>query len=181
MSDDFFADRPFPRKPLLGAVALVGFALLAGVIGRVTGIGTTSVPESVPEQRLSLRFQDQPNGAIAVYRAANNHEVATLDPGTNGFVRGVLRGLARERKLQGVGPRPPFTLTRWADGRLSLSDPETGRRVELDPFGATNVEAFARLFRAGAGPQGAAGQRSGLTESSEIPQAAAPDAVAARR
>jgi putative photosynthetic complex assembly protein len=40
-------------------------------------------------------------------------------------------------------------LTRWADGRISLEDPETGRVIELDAFGPTNGEAFAQLLTAG--------------------------------
>ena len=60
-------------------------------------------------------------------------------PGTNGFLRGVLRGLARERKLERSAIEPPFRLTRWADGRLSLEDPATGRRIDdLEAFGPTN-------------------------------------------
>ena len=34
--------------------------------------------------------------------------VDTLQPGTNGFVRGVLRGLVRERRARHVGPRRRF-------------------------------------------------------------------------
>ena len=69
-----------------------------------------------------------------------------LPPGTNGFIRGVLRGLARDRKLQRIGTEPPFRLTRWVDGRLSLDDPATGRRIELGAFGPTNAAAFAGLL-----------------------------------
>jgi putative photosynthetic complex assembly protein len=68
--------------------------------------------------------------------------------GTNGFVRGVLRGLARERRLNDVGAQPPFQLTRWSDGRLSLDDPATGRRIDLVAFGPTNAGAFAQLLTA---------------------------------
>ena len=43
---------------------------------------------------------------------------------------------------------PPFRLTHWSDGRLSLEDPSTGRRIELDAFGPTNTAVFARLMGA---------------------------------
>jgi putative photosynthetic complex assembly protein len=93
-----------------------------------------------------LRFEDRADGAVLVYE----HEqlVDTLSPGTNGFVRGVLRGLARGRRADGVGRSPPFRLTRWADGRLSLDDPETGRHVDLEVFGPTNAGAFADILTA---------------------------------
>jgi putative photosynthetic complex assembly protein len=72
--------------------------------------------------------------------------VDTLQPGTNGFVRGVLRGLVRERRAERIGPAPPFRLTRWADGRLSLDDPSTGRHVDIEVFGPTNAGAFADIL-----------------------------------
>ena len=68
------------------------------------------------------------DGSIQVTDARTGQVAASVEPGTNGFIRGTLRGLARERKRQGIGIEPPFMLTRWADGRLSLEDPTTGRR-----------------------------------------------------
>jgi putative photosynthetic complex assembly protein len=58
----------------------------------------------------------------------------------------VLRGLVRERRADHVGPTPPFRLTRWADGRLSLDDPSTGRHVDLEVFGPANAGAFADIL-----------------------------------
>lgn len=149
MSD--FGNRPFPRGALLGAAALVGLALVLVAGARVSGIGTLPLPASAPVETRVLRFEDGPNGAVAVYEAGTQRVVKVLAPGTNNFVRGVLRGLARERRLNAVGPRPPFQLTRWADGRLSLTDPATGRRIDLEAFGATNAGSFARLLTARGG------------------------------
>ena len=59
-----------------------------------------------------------------------------------------MRGLARERKRQGIGPELPFQLVGRADGRLTLIDPGTGRRVDLESFGPTNAAAFVRLMAA---------------------------------
>lgn len=74
--------------------------------------------------------------------------VAVIPPGTNGFLRGSLRGLARERKRQGIGAGPAFRLVRWADGRLTLEDPATRRVIDLAAFGPTNSGAFADLLGA---------------------------------
>ena len=82
----------------------------------------------------------------AVYAEADGHLVELLPPGSNGFVRGVLRGFARERRRNEVGQAPPFRLTRCSDGRLSLADATTGRTVELEAFGPTNLAAFAGLL-----------------------------------
>ena len=40
----------------------------------------------------------------------------------------------------------PFRLTRFADGGLELSDPSTGRVVNLGAFGPSNFAAFIRLL-----------------------------------
>ena len=83
---------------------------------------------------------------ISDFRSGSMVEV--LPPGTNGFARGVMRGMARERHSREIGSEPPFRLTRWSDGRLSLDDPATGRRIELDAFGPTNTAVFAHLMGA---------------------------------
>lgn len=141
-------DRPFPRGALIAAAALVGLSLVAAATARLTGIGTTRMPPSVAAESRELRFVDRADGSVAVYELPDEQVVDVLAPGTNGFVRGALRGLARERKRQEIGVQPPFRLILWVDGRLSLEDPTTGRQIDLEAFGPTNREAFARLLRA---------------------------------
>lgn len=140
------ADHPFPPGALFGAGALIGLTLLSVTVARLSGVGTMEMPVAAPVETRALRFEDRPDGAVAVYDARKRRVVKVLAPGTNNFVRGVLRGFARARMLAKVGPQPPFVLTRWADGRLSLADPATGRSVDLGAFGPTNVRAFARLL-----------------------------------
>jgi len=156
LSEDF-VDRPIPRGVLLGAAALVGFALVSATAARVSGTGTaefSAAPTAAPAASRELRFEDQSDGSVAVYEAGRGGEVVdVLAPGTNGFVRGVMRALARERKSNEIGPGPAFRLSRWDDGRLSLEDPATGRRIELTAFGPTNREAFARLLESRRGAQ----------------------------
>ena len=67
-------------------------------------------------------------------------------PASNGFIRVVLRGLARERRLGDVGAQPPFRLTRYAGGEITLTDTSSGKLIDLGAFGSTNTEAFARLM-----------------------------------
>jgi putative photosynthetic complex assembly protein len=143
------SERLIPRGVLVGAGALIALTVAAAAAARVSGIGTTEPPVSAPVESRELRFEDRDDGAVAVYEAADGATVDVLAPGTNGFVRGVMRGLARERKRQEIGQQPPFRLTRWADGRLTLDDTATGRRIELAAFGPTNTGAFARLLHAG--------------------------------
>lgn len=141
-------NRPFPRGALFGAAALVLLALLSVTAARLSGVGVMEMPAAAPVQSRDLRFEDRASGAVAVFDARDDRVVEVLAPGTNSFVRGVLRGLARDRMLREIGSRPPFRLTRWADGRLSIEDPTTGRRIDLGAFGPTNAAAFARLLTA---------------------------------
>lgn len=143
------ADRSVPRRPLIAAGLLIGFALVVATTARLTGLGRTTLPESRMVAGRELRFLDRPDGSVAVVEPDDGRLVELLPAGSNGFLRGVLRGLARDRKLAGLDDGPPFRLVRWADGRLSLEDPATGRRVDLGAFGQGNAQAFARLLTMG--------------------------------
>ncbi|MBX2881726.1 MAG: hypothetical protein KTR32_17395 [Granulosicoccus sp.] len=94
----------------------------------------------------SLYFKDLDGGLVSVVDAEMNREITRLRVGEDGFMRSVMRGLARERMAKGHGPEVPFQLTVWEDGLVSLIDPVTQRRVELSAFGKDNVAAFTRLL-----------------------------------
>jgi putative photosynthetic complex assembly protein len=134
-----------PRGALIGAGLLVGSSLLMVIVARLTGYEPARPPASTVVESDDLRFDDRGDGAVLIYDT-DGRLVDTLPPGTNGFVRGVLRGLVRERRADHIGPMPPFRLTRWADGRLSLDDQSTGRHVDLEVFGPTNAGAFADIM-----------------------------------
>ena len=137
-------DRRFPRVPLIGAAALIGFTLLAVASVRLTG-PVSNLPSSRPVAVRDLRFEDRPDGAVAIYDARDNQPVEVLE-GQNGFLRATMRGLAQVRRRAGGGAEAPFRLTAWRDGRITLDDPQTGRHVELAAFGSTNEAVFARLL-----------------------------------
>ena len=149
MVTDSFDDRRFPRGTLFGAAALLVVTLGLVSASRLGVIGMAPLTSGSPAVTRDLRFMDQPDGTVAVYDVNVDRVVFVVPPGTNGFLRSVVRGLARDRKLESIGVEPPFRLTRWDDGRLSLEDPSTGRHIDdLAAFGPTNEAAFAQLLTA---------------------------------
>ena len=139
------------RLPLSAAAALVLVALVGAAAVRWSGIPIHE-PDAAPVASRELQFEDRADGSIDVLDA-RTHERIEIVRGEAGFVRGALRGLARERRRAGIGAQPPFTLVARADGRLTLLDPSTGRRVDLESFGPTNAADFARLLAAPDAPR----------------------------
>jgi putative photosynthetic complex assembly protein len=125
---------------------LLALALGSTAAARLAGVGTVGIEAAPVTLSRDLLFLDQEGGLIAVRDAHRQQHVAVLEPGSSGFVRVVVRGLARERLSAGIGPDVPFRLMRHSDGRLSLQDLATGRIVTLNAFGSANAAAFAPLI-----------------------------------
>ena len=139
---------PHPSMAL-ATCALLLVVLAVTIMGRPRpGDGREAGQGRPASASIDLRFEDLPGGGVAVRRADDGAAVAVLAPGTEGFVRATLRGLARDRKRGDLGPEQPFRLSAWTDGGLSLEDRATGRTLDLRAFGSTQVEAFARLLPA---------------------------------
>ena len=151
-----------PKGALITACSLVLFSLAVTTIVRVGNIAPSASPEALraahhiaPVASRSLRFTDRADGAVVITDVTDGRVAGMVEPGTkSGFIRGVMRGLARDRHMRGIGDQPPFTLTLWKDGELSLVDTATGRDLEVSAFGGTNRADFARLLPQGeAAPQ----------------------------
>jgi putative photosynthetic complex assembly protein len=145
LAPGLLARRPFGMPQLIGVLLLVSLVATATVRWSGTDIRNPDAPAVAVRE---LRFEDQADGSIAVTDARSGQLVHRYT-GEQGFVRGVLRGLARERQRAGQGAQPPFELIARADGRLTLKDPVTGRLVDLESFGPLNAGAFAQLIDAG--------------------------------
>lgn len=155
MSD--FRGEKFPRGALYGAGGMVALTIL--VVFAVRG-GILPARETAPQVRAEeqvrvvatrdFRFADRKDGALIATDAKTGEVALVLEPGSNsGFIRGVMRGMMRERSLNEVARDGPVTVTQWADGALTLKDPSTGRIIELGSFGQTNRESFAQLLAPG--------------------------------
>ena len=133
---------------LIGSMLLL--ILLAVGFARWQGISDKQVDAATVWQR-DLIFADGLQGAVVVKDAKHQTEIAKFE-GEQGFLRSTLRALARERKRQGIGPDAPMQLLGRADGRLTLLDPSTQQRIDLEAFGPSNVAVFAGLQKTGLAP-----------------------------
>lgn len=134
----------FPQWVLYCAGGILAFALVSVGLVRITGNGPDQRAAAATVER-ALRFEDQSDHSVRVSDGRTGEPLTVLY-GEQGFVRGVLRALSRERHARGIGSAPPFTLVARVDGRITLMDPVTGERVDLDSFGPTNTAEFARFL-----------------------------------
>lgn len=135
------------RAALTHPVRLMGSLLLLVLLAvgwaRWQGVAVRFEDAPVRWQR-ELHFEDTPQGDVLAIDALSGQTIARFE-GEQGFVRGTLRALARERSRRGLGPDAPLQLVARHDGRLTLMDPATGQRIELESFGSSNLARFASL------------------------------------
>lgn len=131
----------FPRWVLWATACLLAFTLGAVALIRITGNGPDQLAAATVAERL-LRFEDSPGGGVAVIDGDTGKLLTTVT-GEQGFFRGAIRALARDRAARKIGSEQPFKLISRSDGRLTLLDPVSGQRVDLESFGPTNAAIFA--------------------------------------
>ncbi len=132
-------------RPVLWAIAAAVLAALLGTAAvRLSGVDIRE-PDAPTSAKRALRFDDGSDGSVIVIDATSGQRVAQLS-GEQGFLRSTLRAMARERKRVGAGAEPAFDLVLRSDGRLTLIDPVTQQRIDLESFGPTNAGVFARLL-----------------------------------
>ncbi len=141
-------DQPFPRGILIAIASLVGFTILAVGVARLTGFDPSQAPLSPAVQVRDLRFVEVGEGELAVYDDATDALLEKLPPQGDGFIRGVLRTLARERRMHSVDPDGPYRLSLRENGRYTLEDLTTDFFVDLRAFGPTNEAAVGRFLSA---------------------------------
>jgi putative photosynthetic complex assembly protein len=140
---------PFPRGALIAAGALIFASLVAASYGRYQNLNAppqTAAMRGPVQDQVDMRFFDAPDGTVTIREARTERVVAILVPGEDAFIRTVMRGFTRARKIRGIGSDVPFELIRYETGKLELADPTTGKRIDLRAFGPTNRDAFARLL-----------------------------------
>ncbi|MDN3644789.1 photosynthetic complex assembly protein PuhC [Pontixanthobacter aestiaquae] len=146
-------DPTVPKEALIAAGALL--LVILGLTGAVTSglMPQEANPEAsraasnvAPAEQRDLHFADRDDGAVVISDHATGETVKVIGYGEEGFTRATLRRLAKRRAAAGIGAEPPFTLTRWENGALSLHDPQTGEHAEIHGYGADHSAAFAELL-----------------------------------
>ena len=134
-----------PKPALWGALMMILLTFTSAGAVKYFGFGKGDGQNMAVNAR-DLWFEDRENGAVAVMDGADHHLVSMIEPGTNGFLRSVLRGLVKERRREDFTGPVTFRVTQWADGQLTIEDRDTHRVIELRAFGPTNSGAFSRLL-----------------------------------
>lgn len=137
--------RDLPRPVLFAAGTLIVLALLVAAFGSGKSTDDSFATPIVASYELSLRSRE--DGSI-LPQLTDGRALPTIDAERAGFVSGVIRGLARGRKLGGVDALAPYRLTRLRDGRLMLIDTSTNTSIDVGLFGSDNARIFADLWRA---------------------------------
>lgn len=135
-----------PRPVLYAAAALVVLTITLSAFGRYTGVGVLSTPQATVVATRDLLFTDRSDGSVLVTDAETGRVAYIAEPGTNGFLRGVMRGINRIRKLENISREQPYRLVQFHNGRLSIVDPATGWDVKLEMFGPDNYSVFVRMM-----------------------------------
>ena len=125
------------------AVLSLGFLLLGLFAIRQSALPIAH-PETPVEWHMALRFEDGPQGEVVVIDARNNQEITRFE-GEQGFLRGTLRAMARERKRRDIDSGPSFELLAHPQGRMTLKDNATGQQIDLASFGPSNLSVFQHI------------------------------------
>lgn len=147
------SDKPFSIFPVwlrwsLALVIITSLTATAWFSSTSQPLAQASeIDRGVVQASRNLFFEDASGGRVIVKDANDESTVAVITTGEDGFMRSVMRGLARQRMSNGYDASVPFELTSWESGYLSLNDPVTGRFIELTAFGVDNAKAFARLLK----------------------------------
>ncbi len=152
-SHDHSHENMAPTVPLMLSGGLVLLTLL-GVFWQQLVVNPAAEPPPTPALVIErqLQFVDDADGSVIVRALPGGEVLDTVAAGEGNFMRGTLRGLVRERRLNDASMAAGFTISEYADGSIVLADLATGRRIDLRAFGQENAREFTRFLpEAGAG------------------------------
>jgi len=134
------------RRPSWRLVA-VALALLGLTWWVAQGAPTDTAPA---QWQRPVMFDQAADGSVLAIEPSTG-EVLRRWQGEQGFVRGVVRTMARARLAHGLPPGGPYQLIGRQGSRLQLADAATDTRIDLESFGPSNWVEFAALAPQSAG------------------------------
>ncbi len=149
-----------PRWFVIGTAALMLTTVLGAGLARFSGVGISRVADSAVIGTVELWVDEQRDGSALVRHVATGKTLDVLPADGGGFVRGLVRGMFRQRLLSEQARTLPFQISQREGPKYFLFDPATGTRMELDGFGPTNTQTVARLYQAGRNAQIGGGKQA---------------------
>lgn len=143
-------DRTLPWG-VAGLAGIVLLVLIAVLTARLTGFEPAQPVLGAVVETRTLGFRDASGGVVEIYDWDSGADIARYGPGEGAFLRGVMRSLVRQRRGT-TAAIEAFVLERYEDGRLIISDPGTGERIDLVAFGPDNAAVFALLLQGSQAP-----------------------------
>lgn len=135
------------KRAILAAGCLVLFALASVTAARLTGYKWEWRPEGTIVATRSISFEQAANGVVSVRDAKSGAVLGSYPFNENAFMRTVMLSFRHERARTGGEQLLPYTIEQWNDGRVTVSDPVSGRSIEMAAFGRHQVETFAALLQ----------------------------------
>ncbi|MEN1729217.1 MAG: photosynthetic complex assembly protein PuhC [Pseudomonadota bacterium] len=139
-----------PKGVLIAASLLLAFVVSVAAFYRIAGIppGSQVPAPDATARTMPFLVEDGENGQVIISNPSieGDQTIKVIEYGEGGFIRGVMRGLARTRRAHHIGKEHPFLLMEQSNGRLILEDPQLSHRIELTAFGPDNVAAFRELL-----------------------------------
>jgi putative photosynthetic complex assembly protein len=134
------------RRAVQGMGVIVVLTVILAAYTQFTGGGARYAPEGQPIAMAELLFEDGARGLVTVDNAVTGARLIEYGENEGVFVRAVMRTVARQRRMRGLGRETPVRLAHYPDGQLWLIDPASGVDVYLNAFGPDNLAAFAEIL-----------------------------------
>ncbi len=139
------------RRAILAAGCLVLFALASVTASRLLGYKWEWRPDGTVVAQRAISFEQGDDGVVSVRDARTGEVLGNYPFNKNAFMRTVMLSFRHERaRVTSTGlareHRVPFNIEQWDDGRVTVSDPVSGRSIEMAAFGRHQVETFAALL-----------------------------------
>lgn len=138
-----------PRSLVMMAASAAIITVLVVAFAQWTDTSALRTNDGAPAFAQEVQFLPLEGGRIAVQSVADGALITTVEAGTDGLLRGALRGLSMSRTQSNLNLTAPFILQRFEEDGVYLADPLTDRSIRLESFGPLETGATADLLRLG--------------------------------